>query len=47
MYFENEVDTATKRRVYEECKLVITYLAEEDVIAASEPGVGYPSDWNT
>jgi len=45
MYFENDVDTATKRRVYEECKLVITYLAQDDVITAStDVGEEYPGD---
>ena len=46
MYFENEVDTTVKRRVYEECKLVITYLAQDDVITAStDTGEEYPDYW--
>ena len=45
MYFKNEVDTAENRRVYEECKLVITYLAQDDVITAStDVGEEHPGD---
>lgn len=46
MCFENKVDTAVKRRVYEECKLVITYLAQDDVITVStDTGEEYPENW--
>ena len=47
MYIENEKNTANVRRVYEECKLQITYLTQEDVITAStDTGVEYPDEWN-
>ena len=43
MYIENEANTTKERRVYEECKLHITYLSQEDVITAStDAGEEYP-----
>ncbi|MBQ7912996.1 MAG: hypothetical protein IJ308_04520 [Clostridia bacterium] len=47
MYIKDEVNTATVRRVYEECKLVITYLTQNDVITTStDTGEEYPEGWN-
>lgn len=47
MYIENEVNTTKERRVYEECKLHITYLEVNDVITAStDVGEEYPDEWN-
>lgn len=51
MYIENEANTTKNRRVYEESKLEITYLAQEDIItdiitASTDTGKGYPDEWN-
>ena len=47
MCVKEEVNMAKERRVYEECKLQITYLSQEDVITAStDVGGEYPDEWN-
>ena len=46
MYIENEANTTKTRRVYEECKLQIIYLAK-DVLTTDqsrEAGEEYPGD---
>lgn len=47
MYIENEANTTKNRRVYEESKLEITYLVQEDIITEStDTGEEYPDEWN-